>query len=138
MFLEFVQDLLRSPRLNDGAAWVRRTFVAGENLTTEGRLGQSLFIVEQGGLAVLGRAQIPNQSTLEVTVAELSVGDVFGESALIGNYESIATVRALTDGSVLEINAAIPNLGGSIQREAVGGADGGCAALIHPTRPALL
>lgn len=106
MFLEFVQDLLRSPRLNDGTVWVRRTFVAGENLTTEGRLGRSLFIVEQGGLAVLGRAQIPNQSALDVTVAELSVGDVFGESALIGNYESIATVRALTDGSVLEINGA--------------------------------
>jgi CRP/FNR family transcriptional regulator, cyclic AMP receptor protein len=107
MFLQFVQDLLRSPRLCEGSAWVRRQFTAGESLTTEGRLGQSLFIVERGRLAVLGRAERSNQSALEITIAELSAGDVFGESSLIGGYESIATVRALTDGGVLQINGAM-------------------------------
>jgi len=107
MFLEFVQSLLCSPRLCEGSAWVRRRFTVGECLTTEGRLGQSLFIVDHGRLAVLGRVELPDQSTLEITIAELSVGDVFGEAALIGGYESIATVRALTDGDVLQIDGAM-------------------------------
>ena len=108
MFIEFVNKFLTHPRLAEGAAWVRRQFAAGDILLAEGALGQSLFVVEQGRLAVLGRAQAqgPGQPSVEVTVMELGVGNVFGESSLIETYPSIATVQALTDGRLIEINGA--------------------------------
>ena len=94
------------PRLAEGAAWASRQFLAGDTLLIEGALGHSLFVVEQGRLAVLGRVQPPDQSSVEVTLMELGAGHVFGESSLIDAYPSIATVQALTDGSVIEINGA--------------------------------
>ena len=107
MFVQFVQRLLSDHRLSEGAVWARRRFLAGDTLTAEGALGRSLFIIETGRLAVLGWAQLPGRPSIEVTLAELTAGNVFGESSLIGDYESIATVRALTDGSAIEINGAM-------------------------------
>lgn len=107
MFLGLIDDLLRQPRLAEGVAWVRREFVPGDTLTTEGTSGQSLFVIRRGRVAVLGRAQLPGQPSVEVTVAELTEGNVFGESSLIDAYRSIATVRALTEGCAIEINGAM-------------------------------
>lgn len=102
MFLDLVDDLLGQPRLAEGAVWSRRRFAPGELLTTQGAQGYSLFIVQSGRLAVLGAA--PGS---EVVVAELTEGDVIGQSSLIEPYESIATVRALTEGEVIEISGVM-------------------------------
>ncbi len=107
MILRLIEELLRQPRLAEGVAWVRREFVPGELLTAQGTRGQSLFAIQRGRLAVLGRVQLPDRSSVEVTVAVLTEGSVFGESSLLAPYESIATVRALTEGSTLEINGAM-------------------------------
>ncbi|HYN78622.1 MAG TPA: cyclic nucleotide-binding domain-containing protein [Lamprocystis sp. (in: g-proteobacteria)] len=106
MFIEFIKKFLTHPRLAEGSAWVRRSFSTGDILLTEGAVGQSLFVVEKGRLSVLGRVQHPDQPSVEVTLMELITGHVFGESSLIDAYPSIATVRAVTDGSVIEINGA--------------------------------
>ncbi|WP_295438476.1 cyclic nucleotide-binding domain-containing protein [uncultured Thiodictyon sp.] len=107
MFLSFLQSLLRSSRLGEGVAWNRLSIAAGESLVVEGEVGRSLFVVEGGRFAVLGRAQLQDQSTVEVCLAELTAEDVFGESSLIGDYASIATVRALAAARVIEINGAM-------------------------------
>jgi CRP/FNR family transcriptional regulator, cyclic AMP receptor protein len=107
MFVQFVQQLLTTPRLREGVAWVRRRVAAGEILTSEGVQGCSLFVVERGLLSVTGRVQLADHTTNEVTMAKLTEGNVFGESSLIGDYPSIATVRALTDSDVIEINGAM-------------------------------
>ena len=107
MFIDFVQSLLSSPRLREGVAWTRRGFNPADTLIAEGSRGESLFIVEEGRLAVLGWAQVQSQPGMEILLSELTIGDVFGESSLIDECPSLATVRALTPGSVLEINGAM-------------------------------
>jgi len=107
MFLQFIQHLLTSPRLCEGVAWRCHRFAAGEILTTQGVTGRSLYVIESGRLVVLVRARLPGQGEGEIAVAELTEGNVFGESSLIGDYPSIATVRALEDGDVIEINGTM-------------------------------
>jgi CRP-like cAMP-binding protein len=65
----------------------RKHFEAGEEVISEGDMGETAYIVDAGRLAVLkGGTQ----------VAELAEGDCFGEIALLGNVKRTATIRCLT------------------------------------------
>jgi NADH dehydrogenase FAD-containing subunit/uncharacterized membrane protein YphA (DoxX/SURF4 family) len=65
----------------------RKHFEAGEEVISEGDIGETAYIVDAGRLAVLkGGTQ----------VAELAEGDCFGEIALLGNVKRTATIRCLT------------------------------------------
>ena len=86
---------------------MRRSFSAGEVLINEGTLGRHLFVIEEGELTVLGRACLADQSSVEIPVARLLPGSVFGESSLIGDYSSVATVRADSSGRLIQIKGQV-------------------------------
>jgi CRP/FNR family transcriptional regulator, cyclic AMP receptor protein len=67
---------------------------AGEVLISEGAVGESLYLVAEGRVAVLKG---------EHQVAELGEREVFGEMALLDPGPRSATVRALTDVTLLTI-----------------------------------
>jgi len=65
----------------------RKHFEAGQEVISEGDMGETAYIVDVGRLAVLrGGTQ----------VAELAEGDCFGEIALLSNVKRTATIRCLT------------------------------------------
>jgi len=76
-----------------------RVFKPGEVIIEEGSKGTSAFIVLSGAVEVLKRSVKG-----EVLVATLGVGQVFGEMGLIEDRPRSATVRALTELKVREIN----------------------------------
>jgi len=70
-----------------------------EPLVTRGETGESMFVVLEGSVEVIGRTQ----DGARVVLASLGVGECFGEMSLVTGEPRNATVRAKGDVLVLEI-----------------------------------
>ena len=82
------------------AAGVRRvTFGCGEVVVREGDSGDSFYVIDRGAAEVTldngGRAR---------TIGQLQAGSFFGEMSLLAGEPRTATVRAVTDLTVLRID----------------------------------
>lgn len=75
-------------------------FGAGEVLVRDGEHGESLFIIRHGTVEVL----VPGADGTERRVATLTSPQFFGEISLMTDAPRNATVRALDDVEVLEMN----------------------------------
>jgi small-conductance mechanosensitive channel len=75
-------------------------FGAGELLMRDGEPGESLFIIRRGNVEVL----VPGADGTERRAATLSSGQLVGEISLWTGAPRNATVRALDDVEVLEMN----------------------------------
>jgi small-conductance mechanosensitive channel/CRP-like cAMP-binding protein len=73
-------------------------FAAGESIVHQGDAGRSLFVILRGHASV-------RLAGTEGEVARLSGGNVFGEMSLLTGEARTATVTALTDCDLLEIDA---------------------------------
>lgn len=77
----------------------RRAFAAGETLIAAGEPGRSMFVMSEGLVSV----RIP-QGSAELDVAAFSPGDFFGEMSLLTGEPRSATVVAVTETVVFEID----------------------------------
>ncbi len=73
-------------------AW---TVSAGEDVVVEGQAGDFFYVIETGQAEVVRRGQ---------PVARLGPGGSFGEEALLQEISRNATVRMVTDGSLLRLD----------------------------------
>lgn len=73
----------------------------GELFFKEGEAGQSLYVLESGRAVVL---KYWNNS--QYVIGELSMGDCFGEMAIMDIQPRSASVMAIEDSLAFEINAA--------------------------------
>jgi voltage-gated potassium channel len=78
-----------------GRAAVPRHAAAGDVLVREGELGDELFVIVDGRVAV---------TLATAPIAELGPNDFFGEMALVDGGERTATVQALTDLDLLVVS----------------------------------
>lgn len=76
-----------------------KNYEPGETVIEEGTKGTSAFVVLSGAVEVLKRS-----GKTEVSVATLGEGQVFGEMGLIEDKPRSATVKAITELKVREIN----------------------------------
>jgi CRP-like cAMP-binding protein len=65
----------------------RKHFEPGDEVISQGEVGETAYIIESGRLEVLKDGK---------KVAELAKGDCFGEIALLSDIKRTATVRCLT------------------------------------------
>lgn len=77
----------------------RRSVRRGEILFREGAPGESLFLVEQGALRILGRSETQAHRSL----GELAGGELLGEMACIDPAARSATALCLRDAQLLEL-----------------------------------
>jgi len=87
-------------RVADGAR--ERRYTAGETIVGEGDQGFSMFLVESGQLGVSVHGSAGQSQRLAV----LEPGAAFGEISLLTGQPRTATVRALTEANLLEIDKA--------------------------------
>jgi small-conductance mechanosensitive channel/CRP-like cAMP-binding protein len=73
-------------------------FAKGEAIVRQGQPGHSLFVVKRGDASV-------TLAGTDGEVARLSTGDVFGEMSLLTGEARTATVTAMADCDLLEIDA---------------------------------
>ena len=74
-------------------------FGPGEALVSRGETGDSMFVILDGGVEVVGKSDTDR----EVVLAKLESGDYFGEISLLTGSPRNATVCAESDTLVLEI-----------------------------------
>jgi CRP-like cAMP-binding protein len=75
-------------------------FAAGDKVVSQGGPGDYYYIVQAGTCAV---TRLSSKGKDEITLAELSPGDSFGEEALISNSKRNASVIMLTDGELVRL-----------------------------------
>jgi CRP-like cAMP-binding protein len=73
-------------------------YAAGEAIVRQGQTGRSMFVLVRGEAAV-------TLAGTQGEVAHLAAGDVFGEMSLLTGEARSATVTAVTDCDLLEIDA---------------------------------
>ncbi|HSG90447.1 MAG TPA: cyclic nucleotide-binding domain-containing protein [Pseudomonadales bacterium] len=81
------------------------TFGAGAAVITQGEPGDYFYAVKSGRCRITRRVSEDGQIR-EVELAEIGVGDVFGEDALIGDAPRNATVTMITAGSLMRLGQA--------------------------------
>jgi CRP/FNR family transcriptional regulator, cyclic AMP receptor protein len=95
-------EMLSSQELQYVAELARpRRFKAGETVFEEGELGDSVYVVASGTVAVLRRDA---RGELQALV-ELGAPQFFGEMSLVDKAYRSATVRARTDCELLHLTA---------------------------------
>ncbi len=80
-----------------------KPFPAGSVIIREGDEGDYYYIIKSGSCRVLRRSPATNE---EVFVADLRVGDSFGEEALVSDRPRNASVTALGDVSLMRLGKA--------------------------------
>lgn len=91
---EEIAELIRASGLS--------TYKAGTTVVEEGTVGDSLYVITRGALAVTTKGPEGNP----VRVGTLVVGDFFGEVSLLTGKPRAASVVAETDAECLQIGAA--------------------------------
>ncbi len=75
-------------------------FSAGDVVIKQGDPGEHYYIISEGRCAV---SRKPSPKSNDVKLAELKVGDSFGEEALISESTRNATITMITDGVLMEL-----------------------------------
>ncbi len=78
-----------------------RPVAAGEDIIRQGEAGLEMFVIRDGVVDIL-----QDNAGVQRKLAQLKVGDFFGERALITGEPRQATVRAATDGLVYSLDKA--------------------------------
>ena len=100
-----LKEIIRDPGFAEGAAWWQRDFSAHETIVWEGEEGRSLYMVESGELRVTGRVELEGRRQVQPGFFDLKEGDLFGELSLFGDHPRIASVTAITEGRLLEMDS---------------------------------
>jgi len=98
-----LNNILNDPDFLEDSAWFRHCFQTDEVIINEGDEGGSLFLIEQGKLRVSGNVSLEKHKQIQMGIWELAAGDVFGELALHQKQLRRSSVRAISDGCLVEI-----------------------------------
>ncbi len=99
-----LKEILAHPDFREGKEWRRRLFHPNEVVVREGEAGRSLFLLETGELRVSGRVQLEDSRRVCPGLCDLAPGEVFGELTLFDSAPRTATVTALCEATVVEID----------------------------------
>ena len=99
-----INQIIDDPTFIKGVAWNRWNFYANETIIKEGDVGKSLFFVESGQLRVSVHVELEERRNIKTGVGDLGKGDLFGDTCLHESAVRTASVIAVTDGCLVEIN----------------------------------
>jgi len=107
---ESIKNIVDDPTFTEGVAWIRRHFQANETIVKEGELGKCLYFIEEGKLRVSVQVELEERRRVQPGINDLGQGEVFGETCLYELRARTASVIAITDGSLLEIDGEKLNI----------------------------
>jgi len=99
-----LHEILENPQFEEGVAWNQRNYKANEEIVKQGELGETLFIIEEGTLRVTGSVELDEKKNMQTGICDLGKGSVFGETCLHESSPRMATVIAVTDARVIEVD----------------------------------
>ncbi len=121
---ERLRELLSRPEFNE-RYWARRCYHGGDVIFKEGDDGVSVYVVLRGNVRVSASINIEGGRQIQPGFSDLGEGEVFGELALFDRQPRSATVVAIDEVELAEIDGGRllrffdehPELGYPIVRE---------------------
>jgi len=101
-----LKEILQDPQFVKGIAWEQRHFNANDVIVKQGEPGKTLFVIEEGVLRVTGHVELAEHKKIQPGFCDLEEGSIFGETCLYESSLRMATVIAVTDGSMIEVDGA--------------------------------
>lgn len=102
--MQALRDIIRDPAFPQGSRWKYRSFKPGEVIVQQGRPGLSMYMIEKGMLEVSAKVELADGLEARPGLCQLGPGDVFGEFSLFEERPRAATVKAVTDGLLVEFD----------------------------------
>lgn len=78
----------------------RKVYYPGQVIFREGEPGERAYLVQKGAVEVYKTSQEGKERSL----AEIAEGGIFGEMALVDDQPRMASVRALEETTLVEVN----------------------------------
>lgn len=107
---EIVQEILNDPTFIEGIGWKKRHFQANEIIFHSGDPSKSLFFIQEGALRVTLQVELENSKNMRPGICDMEAGEIFGETCFQESGVRNASVTAITDGYVVEIDAEKLNI----------------------------
>lgn len=79
----------------------QRTYKAGDLITEQGQPGDELFVIQKGFVEILHKES--QSDTTPRTVVNLGRGQIVGEMALVDRGLRSATVRSISDETIVQV-----------------------------------
>lgn len=98
-----LKKIIGSPEFVEGIAWKQRTFITNEVIVKQGELGETLFLIQSGILRVTGHVTLDEDKHIQPGLCDLKQGSLFGETCLHESSPRMATVIAVTEGTLIEV-----------------------------------
>lgn len=103
---ELIKTIISDKDFPENVAWKYRSFQSNEVILDEGDIGKSLFVIQEGKLRVSVHVALEERRKVKPGICELAAGDIFGEVCLYESGIRTASVAAITEGYLLEIDEA--------------------------------
>lgn len=100
-----IEALLQDPEFREKSAWNRCFFQADEPIIQANESGDKLFYIEAGSVRVSVRLDLEKNKNMRPGICDLAAGDIFGEACLHPAALRNASVAAITDSRLVEIDA---------------------------------
>lgn len=99
-----IEQLLQRPDFSEGEAWRVRRFPANTEIVHQGDNSKHVYWIRRGTVRVLGQVPVDEARQVRPGVCDLQAGEVFGELALFDDQPRSATVMAVNDCELVEID----------------------------------
>ena len=99
-----IENIINDPNFPEGIAWKHRQFHANEIIVHKDETGKSFFFIEEGKLRVTIHVAVEERRNIQAGISDLGIGDFFGEISLFDLRVRTASVTAITDGRLLELD----------------------------------
>eukprot|EP01043_Picozoa_sp_COSAG02_P009695 COSAG02_NODE_332_length_24474_cov_23.190949_5_plen_876_part_00 len=104
--VSLLDSLSRAKKERLVQAFRSRHYTAGEQIITQGQVGDAFYILQRGACRVIQHDAVGSDSAASKELRVLRAGAHFGELALKNNTVRSATVEAIENSLILELKAA--------------------------------
>ena len=101
---EYLLTVLKHEEFKEGEHWKRISVTAGTDIIRQGDAGRTFYLIESGRLRVLGHVGLGDDKHVNHGVCDLNPGEVVGELGLFDSEPRCATVQAIEDCTLIEID----------------------------------
>jgi CRP/FNR family cyclic AMP-dependent transcriptional regulator len=106
LLIDLFKKIIQDPEFPENQAWRWRKFSDQELVIRAGDTDRKIFLVKTGNLRVTGRVELEDGKHVQPGLNDLGPGDLFGEVTLFGKKPRTASVTALSEVELLEIDCA--------------------------------
>lgn len=97
-------ELLRRKDFEEGKSWYRKSYKSQEIILREGDYTGKVYLVMEGTLRILGSVAMGENYMVRPGVRDLYPNEVFGELSMLDHAPHSATVVAVSDCVIAEID----------------------------------